>query len=54
MLTKKQIWITIIGSAITAGITTAAGFFPEQRVILIPAAGLVTAVVAYLTGQTEE
>ena len=49
-MTKKKIWTIIIGSGIVASVTTAATFFPEQRIFLIPAAALVTAIVSYLTG----
>ena len=50
-MNKKQIWTAIIGAALTAGITTAATFFPSQAIVLSAAAALVTAVVSYITGK---
>ena len=52
-MTKKQIWIAIIGAGVVASITAAAGFFPEQRMFLIPMAGAVAAMISYLSGDKE-
>ena len=53
-MTQKQIWTIIIGSGLVASITTAATFYPQQAVILSASAALVTAVVSYITGRSEE
>ena len=50
-MTKKQIWVAIVGSGVIASITTAASFFPEQRGVLIASATFVTALVSYISGQ---
>jgi len=44
----------IIGAGLIASITTAAAYFPDIKVILIPAAGLVSAVISYITGKETE
>ena len=48
MPSKKVIWSAIIGASLTAGLTTAAGFFPHISPVLAAGAALVTAVVTYV------
>ena len=51
-MNTKQIWTAIIGAGVVASITTAASFFTDQAIFLVPAAALVTAVVSYITGKS--
>ena len=48
-MSKKQIWISIIGAGVVASITAAASFFVDQRVVLTAAAGFITVVVGFLS-----
>ena len=49
-MTKKKIWITIIGSGIVASLGTAASFFPQYNVVLIAASTLVAAIMSFVNG----
>ena len=52
-MNSKQIWTAIIGAGVVASLTTAVGFFPELNYILAAGAGLVTAIVSFVTKKQE-
>ena len=47
-MSKKRIWVAIVGSGVIASITTAAAYFPDYKAILVAGAGLVAAVIAFV------
>lgn len=49
-MNKLKIWITIIVATLTAGLGTAIGFFPEQKILLSGILTIITAVGTYLNG----
>jgi len=53
-MTKKKVWVTIIGAGLTGAIASAVGFFPDLRAILGGIAGLITAIVTYINGADNE
>lgn len=54
-MSSLQIWFSIGGAAIVAGITAAVGFFPDIKGILIAVSGLVSAVVSFIVaGKKQE
>ena len=50
-MTTKKIVVSIVGTAISAGLVAAAGFYPEVKGILVAGNALVVAVIAYLVGK---
>jgi hypothetical protein len=53
-MSKKRIWITIIGGCLTGGLAAAAGLFADNvglLALLSAASGLVGAGVAYFGGE---
>jgi len=53
-MNKMKIWIAIIVTALTAGLSTGVGFFPEQKYILSSLVALITAIGTYLNGANNE
>lgn len=49
-MNKSKVWLVIIATALTAGISTAISFFPDQKYILSSVVALITAIGTYLNG----
>ena len=50
-MTKSKIIVGIAGAGISAALVAAAGFFPDLKIILMSADGLVVAIMAYYTAK---
>jgi membrane associated rhomboid family serine protease len=49
-MSKRKIWVTIIGTGIVASLGAAITFFPQYQIILVAASGLVSAVIGIVNG----
>jgi hypothetical protein len=49
-MNKTKVWIIIVSTALTAGLSTGAGFFPEHKYLLSSLIALVTAIGTYVNG----
>jgi len=49
-MTKKKIWVTIIGTGLVASLSTAAVYFPDYKIVLIAATTLISAIIGVVNG----
>jgi len=51
---KMKIWTAIIGAGVIASLATACAYFPEYKVILVAASGLLSAVISVIVGRKND
>lgn len=53
-MSKIKIIVSIAGAGLSASLVAAAGFFPDIKIILMAADGLVVAVIAYVNAKADK
>ena len=53
-MTTKKIVFAIVGAMLVAGCTQAVAYFPQLSGVLTAAAGLITALVAFVNGEDNQ